>query len=62
LRFLNLKPGKTGTIKKAGVSMEQEEVLGMVIEFKAVLILILDLLEHGNTERAILKLREILKE
>ena len=42
--------------------MEQEEVLGMVIEFKAVLILILDLLEHGNTERAINKLREILKE
>ena len=34
----------------------------MIIEFKAVLILLLDLLEHGDTDRAIQKIREILKE
>lgn len=34
----------------------------MIIEFKAVLILILDLLEHGETERAIYKIKEILRE
>lgn len=34
----------------------------MIIEFKAVLILILDLLEHGETQRAIDKIKEILRE
>ena len=39
---------------------EESEELDSGIEFRAVLTLILDLLEHGNTERAIQKLREIL--
>lgn len=34
----------------------------MKIEFKAVLILILDLLKHGNAQRAIAKIEEILRE
>lgn len=39
-----------------------EEVNTMRIEFKAVLILLLDLLEHGNVDRAVERIREILKE
>lgn len=34
----------------------------MIIEFKAVLLFILDLLEHGDTSRAIKTIKEILKE
>ena len=34
----------------------------MILEFKAVLLLILDLLEHGETDRAIQKIHEILRE
>lgn len=37
-----------------------EEVNAMRIEFKAVLILLLDLLEHGDVDRAIERIREIL--
>lgn len=33
----------------------------MIIEFKAVLILLLDLLEHGEVDRAIKRIKEILK-
>ena len=40
----------------------EQEVSAMIIEFKAVLILLLDLLEHGNVDRAIERIREILKE
>lgn len=40
----------------------EQEVNAMIIEFKAVLILLLDLLEHGNVDRAIERIREILKE
>ena len=44
--------------------MKENKPLGdsetMIIEFKAVLILLLDLLEHGETERAIAKIRQIL--
>lgn len=39
-----------------------QEVNAMIIEFKAVLILLLDLLEHGNVDRAIERICEILKE
>ena len=39
-----------------------EEVNAMRIEFKAVLILLLDMLEHGNVDRAIERIREILRE
>ena len=38
------------------------EVNDMRIEFRGVLILVLDLLEHGNIDRAIKCIREILKE
>ena len=34
----------------------------MRIEFKAVLLLILDLLEHGEIDRAIKRIKEILNE
>ena len=34
----------------------------MIIEFKAVLLFILDLLEHNDTSRAIKTIKEILKE
>lgn len=33
----------------------------MIIEFKAVLILLLDLLEQGEVDRAIKRIKEILK-
>ena len=39
-----------------------KEVDNMILEFKAVLLLILDLLEHNDIERAIKKIHEILKE
>ena len=48
--------------KTKGGEIVQKEVDTMRLEFKAVLLLILDLLIHGNTDRAISVIREILKE
>lgn len=39
-----------------------KEVVNLIIEFKAVLLFILDLLENGNADRAIKTIKEILKE
>lgn len=39
-----------------------EETESMRVEFKAVLMLILDLLEHGDINRAIERIKEILRE
>lgn len=38
----------------------KQEVSAVIIEFKAVLILLLDLLEHGEVDRAIARIKEIL--
>lgn len=38
----------------------QKEDDNMIIEFKAVLLLLLDLLERGETQRAIERIKEIL--
>lgn len=38
----------------------KHEVDAMIVEFKAVLILLLDLLEHGEVDRAIKRIKEIL--
>ena len=39
---------------------KREEDDNMILEFKAVLFFILDLLEHGETERAIKQIKNIL--
>ena len=47
-----------------GIFIGQEVKKGlfeMIIEFKAVLMAILDFLEHGETERAITYIRKILE-
>lgn len=38
----------------------QKEDGNIIIEFKAALLLLLDLLEHGETQRAIERIKEIL--
>ena len=48
--------------KTKGGEIVQKEVDTMRLEFKAVMLLILDLLTHGNSDRAIVVIREILKE
>lgn len=42
-------------------NLKNAESDNVIIEFKAVLLLLLDLLEHGETDRAIQRIKEILE-
>jgi hypothetical protein len=42
-------------------NLQKAKFENVIIEFKAVLLLLLDLLEHGETDRAIQRIKEILE-